>query len=445
MLFLFCLPLLLLSQPSVSILYPKNERVYKSFPVKDRIEISTSDSIIRTEFWIGDSLFAAYDSAVLEDSFCIQKAGFYELRARVYTDSLTWAESNINIAIEDTAQMSVSFYHEEKESYYPGDTILLTLFAFYEDGTDLLLGMIRDEDTLAHSSENPLIYPLVLNDTGLWELRGFALAEDGETREDTLQILVQAPKSFTGIRINLGSPESDLFDGKHFSADTLSEEWFENFVAEIRATQWDKLYQSAAIGKKLRCSFDLPPGEYSLHVHLAEIEYGVLGGFSAISERSFSLFVEDKLRLSRFPMSEKLVPGIAAVRSFDLVLEDSVMEILFKADEGDLLIAGLEILPKGMQHLPLTEIPLQEMPVFVLAGPNPAKEEIAITVDTPLLGLLSLQILGLDAKPLQSYHFMKTRTYESFALSLEDVPPGAHLIKLSLDGQFIETIKLIKK
>lgn len=445
MLFLLCLPLLLFSQPHVSILYPKNEHVYKSFPVKDRIEISTSDSIVRTEFWLGDSLFAAYDSAVLEDSFYVQEPGFYQLKARVYTDSLTASESSVSIAVEDSGEMFVSLYHEEKESYQLGDTTLLSLFAFHEDGAELNLGIARGKDTLAHSFENPLIYPLVFSDTGLWEIRGFALAEDGEKREDTLRIIVQATESFAGIRINLGSPDSDLFDGKHFLEDTISEEWFANFTTEIRATQWDKLYQSAVIGKKLRYSFDLSPGKYTLHVHLAEIEYGVLGGFSGAVERSFSLFVEDKLRLSRFPMSEKLVPAVAAVRSFDLVLEDSCLDLHFVADKGELLIAGIEILLKGEEHLPLMEISYSEMPVFVLAGPNPAKDKIGITVDSPLMGMITVEILGLEARPIQTYHLRKTRSYESFALSMQDVPPGVHVIKITLDGQLIETIKLIKK
>ncbi|MCK0133808.1 PKD domain-containing protein, partial [Arenibacter sp. S6351L] len=201
------------------------------------------------------------------------------------------------------------------------------------------------------------------------------VTDEGQlTDSATLTITVDNP--ITGdfvLRINAGGPELS-HDGNVFSADQnfVGGKTYTNTSATVPA-----LYQTERSASPPTFGYEIPlaNGEYRVTLHFAEIYFGANGGGTlGTAQRIFDVVMEGSTILDDFDINAAVGPQTITTRTFDVVVEDGILNLGFDATA-----------PDGVNQPKLSAIE-----IFGLAEPNIAPTAVATA--TPLIGTTPLEV-----------------------------------------------------
>jgi hypothetical protein len=184
-------------------------------------------------------------------------------------------------------------------------------------------------------SESPSVLPSYVPGQGPNEVSSGTPSQD--------PIAPTSAYTFEHIRISAGELDASFnytdVDGKIWSADDYYNNTGESFVRDrnIKGTGNDKLYTSQRFGPVMEYSIPVPPGEYEVKLHFAELIYREIG------HRIFDVVVEDSLVLDRLDILSEVERGTALVFTETLTVLDGVLNIVFVADIGNPQICGIEV------------------------------------------------------------------------------------------------------
>ncbi|RAJ11492.1 malectin domain-containing carbohydrate-binding protein, partial [Arenibacter echinorum] len=226
--------------------------------------------------------------------------------------------------------------------------------------------------------------------SGIYTVRLTVTDEGALTDSTTITVDTQEPVigDFT-LRINAGGPEVS-HDGNVFSADQnfVGGKTYTNTSATVPA-----LYQTERSASPPTFGYEIPlaNGEYRVTLHFAEIFFGANGGGTlGTAQRIFDVVMEGNTILDDFDINAAVGPQTVTTRTFDVVVEDGILNLGFDATA-----------PDGVNQPKLSAIE-----IFGLAEPNIAPTAVATA--SPLTGTAPLEVSfdgsgSSDDKGIDSY------------------------------------------
>ncbi|MCK0146239.1 PKD domain-containing protein, partial [Arenibacter sp. F26102] len=210
--------------------------------------------------------------------------------------------------------------------------------------------------------------------SGIYTVKLTVTDEGGLTDIATINVDTEEPViGDFALRINAGGPEIN-YDGNVFSAD-------QNFVGGKAYTNTSAtvpaLYQTERSASPPTFGYEipLPNGEYRVTLHFAEIFFGANGGGTlGTAQRIFDVVMEGSTILDDFDINAAVGPQTITTRTFDVVVEDGILNLGFDATA-----------PDGVNQPKLSAIE-----IFGLTDPNIAPTAVATA--TPLNGTAPLQV-----------------------------------------------------
>ena len=178
----------------------------------------------------------------------------------------------------------------------------------------------------------------------LFTLTGF---EDGTAttaehiRIDKVEFI---PLASEAIRINVGGGAVTDSSGNQWSGDKYFQGGNKySTTAGIDRTQDDTLFQSERFGKSLNYDIPVANGNYTVNLNFAEIYW------NQNNERVFDVKAENQLVLDNFDIHAGVGgKNIAVEKSFDVNVQDGVLNLDLSASIDNAKLSSIEILPKQL-------------------------------------------------------------------------------------------------
>ena len=172
-------------------------------------------------------------------------------------------------------------------------------------------------------------------------------ANDGtESASDNFILTVEQVGS---VRINSGGPTMTAY-GVQFSDDVYfvgGATYSNNSITDIAGTENDALYKSER-GRIFSYQIPLPPGEYIIRLHFAEIYFGATGGGAGgVGKRIFNVTGEGQPLLTNLDIFAEVGPMTALIREVDLIVSDGVLNLSFVKVVENPKVSAIEIIPKS--------------------------------------------------------------------------------------------------
>ncbi|MEM6342974.1 MAG: ThuA domain-containing protein [Bacteroidota bacterium] len=420
--------------PTIHIQQPKASKVFSSYPslIKWKLdfgETTATGKVDSLAVYVDDQLIESHHEKTQSGHFYVANPGLYTLKFEAHTDNGNWAAALTTFGLNPEPGLGLALVVPFAERYQVGDSLPISVNILNDSIEIEEISLSADEFLLASSNVAPLEYTWIPEKPGEYLLKATARDTSGLSNIDSVWITISADTEF---RLNLGSAEAVILDGKPFLADSLSEAWL-YYPINILGTAWDVLYQTAAVGEKLNYAFPFPNGEYTVHLHLAELE-------PFVADRVISVWLEEQPVLI-----QQSISPLAQRYSFDFTLTDEIMDLLLTGTP-EAIVAGIEVLPRGVPALPITQTE-QTNEAFLYVHPNPVDEQLEVHVKSEAVGPILFQFSNLAGEPLQKWEQTKTEEMHQSTLSLQKIPPGVYLLQASMPEVSLElpAIRIVKR
>lgn len=289
-------------------------------------------------------------------------------------------------------------------------------------------------------------------------------ANDGQETNHTVSerftfTVLPPPNPPTELRINAGSLTDVTVGGHLFVRDQFSSTglmWENEDHPEIAGTVFDEIYHTerTASSDLGAFSYEIPVenAQYFVVLHFAEIYWASNGGSSegGIGTREFNVDIEGVPSLVGLDLIEEVGSMSAYTASFELMVEDGMLNLDFYASANRPKISAIEILPLGMSSTSLASADHNSMidpntdPTSresgadkLIAAPNPAVDASTIIYEGELTGTFSLEIFDPWGKLVFKKRVEKIQRKGSWQIDVAHLPPGLYGVRLLQNGRSI--------
>ncbi|MEM7167740.1 MAG: malectin domain-containing carbohydrate-binding protein [Planctomycetota bacterium] len=259
--------------------------------------------------------------------------------------------------------------------------------------------------------------PITVTATGITDLVGLTA---------TTQITyVPFSQTESIVRINAGGPQTTAA-GETWMADT----YFTGgqsypFTIPVAGTTDDVLYQSERAGS---CSYQIPvpeAGQYDVHLHFAEMFFGVPGGgIGAPGMRVFTVNVEGgQGTLNNYDIFDDVGAATAVVKEFNgISVQDGFVSVVLTTNVDNAKISALEVFKPGV--VPSAPAP----PSIAITSPNNGA-----TVNADLT--VSFFVANADPHVRLDVDGVEVgHTNNGSAFSVTGLAPGPHTLRVTLQN-----------
>ncbi len=267
------------------------------------------------------------------------------------------------------------------------------------------------------------------------------------------------------IRINSGSTQDMMIDGKMFMADEYftgsSNTWNNRLLKEIGETDMDDLYFTERYADrdlgKFGYNIPLDNGNYIAILHFAEIYFGVNGGYMTNSEgkRNINVALEGKEIISQLDIAKKVGSGNAYAIEVPVSIKDGSFDLVLGANVNRPKISAIEIIKPSNGGVVITEeglnsnnfkltadgVVINDPTAYVKVGPNPASEYAQLIMYNDFEGFFDVKIYDALGRLFSTQIIEKERVMGRYELDISRLQSGVYFISVDMDGE-IQTQKL---
>lgn len=215
-------------------------------------------------------------------------------------------------------------------------------------------------------------------------------SDDGQGSNNTAQKLFtltvsNEPEVGYSAHINSGGPAYTTVDGQDFVPDTYFDGGEQGTTTEaIADTEDDPLYQTVRAGESFSYNIPLYFGNYTIRLHLADID--------TAENNVFNVQMEGINVLNNLDLASTVGKNTASVREFNLTISDGELNIVANAVAGIAQIAAVEVI--------LTSAPENSPPFFSVSGDIIVYEDFETT-----------EIVSVTPHPVPPAEMNQTVTY----------------------------------
>lgn len=265
------------------------------------------------------------------------------------------------------------------------------------------------------------------------------------------------------VRINAGGTTDVKVAGytfladRYYSANTVS--FTNTSLLDVKNTGYDVLYLSERSSNVdgAGFSYDIPlaNGAYKVYLHFAEIWWGVAGGAAAnpvAGTRIFGLTAENQSVLSGLDIAGQAGIASALVKSFDVTVQDGMLNLNFAASVNRPQVSAIEILAPQEFGTSVSEIDPDAKRLFedadmdfadkdkdptqILLAPNPtAQGDVSLMVKSTWSGKFEVSISDGMGRKVKYYTFDKTNPSFKGVMDISSLTPGFYAVTLSYNGK----------